>query len=198
MQILQILKYNADLPCFSNYRDYVAFLHIQYISQTSNILQFWQRLQILTLLGCTSKSGFFLLLSDPLYTFRRSSQGGDRLTKISSGGIAWPFYGPKGPKIGAEGAVLENFGKFSKKSGLKCNKNRFSHFPRMRLILDSNLLPHAVGRIYTSQDISFYSATTYKIRCRRKTDTACWCTFCMTYIYVQPQVWLAMKKFLPH
>ena len=35
--------------------------------------------------------------------------------QISSGGIAWPFSGPKGPKIGTEGAVLENFGKFSKK-----------------------------------------------------------------------------------
>ena len=46
----------------------------------------------------------FLPLSDPLHTFRRSSQG-DRLTKISSGGgVAWP-----------EGAVLENFGQFSKK-----------------------------------------------------------------------------------
>ena len=40
-------------------------------------------------------------------------------------GLACPFWGPMGPKIGAEGAVLENFGKFLKKVAKKCNRNQF-------------------------------------------------------------------------
>ena len=59
--------------------------------------------------------GFFLLLSDPLLTFRRKSQGEGSLPKIALGMLACPFSGLKGTKIGAEGSVLENFGEFSKK-----------------------------------------------------------------------------------
>ena len=36
-----------------------------------------------------------------------------------------PIFGPEGPEIGDEGAVLENFGKFSKKVAEKCNKIQF-------------------------------------------------------------------------
>ena len=64
------------------------------------------------------RPGFYLVPSDPLLSFRRKSQEwvGVGMPKIlSGGGLACPFSGPKGPKIFAEGAVLEKFDKFSKK-----------------------------------------------------------------------------------
>ena len=62
------------------------------------------------------RSGVPLLSSDSLLSFRRKSQGGVCLPKISS----WGRVGlPVGPEIGTEGTVLENFGKFSKKNCLE-------------------------------------------------------------------------------
>ena len=70
-------------------------------------------------LAIFSGSGGGSLDKPPFYFPSELSGGGSLDQNFLRGGIAWPFSGPKGPKIGAEGAVLENFGKFSKKSGLK-------------------------------------------------------------------------------
>ena len=66
-------------------------------------------------MGSTAKN---LLISNPL----KGSMGSIDHTRThwspplaKGGGVACPLSGPKGPKIVNEGAVLENFGKFSKK-----------------------------------------------------------------------------------
>ena len=62
----------------------------------------------------SSVPGFFYHFPTPV-TLSGGGLRGVAWPKFPQGGLAWPFSGPKGPKIGAEGAVLENFGKFSKK-----------------------------------------------------------------------------------
>lgn len=60
------------------------------------------------------------------------------------------------------------------------------HFQHMRLTMDFNLLPHALGSTYTSLEMSFYLVTTHKIRCERKLATAYGYTSYMTYMYIHP------------
>ena len=66
-------------------------------------------------------SKVFLIIFRSPSQFSSESSGGIGLPKILLMGTDLPIFEPEEPKIGAEGAVLEIFGKFSK-SGLICKK----------------------------------------------------------------------------